>query len=56
MGVFPYLKILKDFFFLTGKDQAHSADSHGEGTESAADFGGREFDPAAPLIKHSVPG
>jgi len=44
------------WFFLTGKDQAYSADSDGEGTESAADFGGRESDPTAPLIKQNIPG
>lgn len=52
-------KILKYVFlggFFAGKDQAHSADSDGERTESAANFGGRESDPAAPLIKQSIPG
>ncbi len=44
------------FFFLTGKDQAHSADSDGEGTQGAANFGGRESDPTAPLIKQNIPG
>ncbi len=43
-------------FFLTGKDQAYSADSDGEGTQGAANFGGRESDPAASLIKQNIPG
>lgn len=56
--VFAISKILRDyaFFFLTGKDQAHSADSDGEGTQSAANFRGTESDPTAPLIKQNIPG
>ena len=51
-------KILRDYvlFFFTGKDQAHSADSDGEGTQGAANFGGTESDPTAPLIKQNIPG
>lgn len=54
-------KILRDYvfffwFFFTGKDQAYSANSDGEGTQSAANFGGTESDPAAPLIKQNIPG
>lgn len=43
-------------FFFTGKDQAYSADSYGEGTQSTANFGGTESDPIAPLIKQNIPG
>lgn len=44
------------FFFYTGKDQAHSANSDGEGTQGTADFRGTESDPTAPLIKQNIPG
>lgn len=44
------------FYFFTGKDQAYSADSDGEGTQGAANFGGTESDPTAPLIKQNIPG
>lgn len=46
------------FFFVgfTGKDQAYSADSDGEGSQGAAHFGGTESDPTAPLIKQNIPG
>lgn len=44
------------FFFFTGEDQAHSANSDGEGTQGAADFRGTESDPTAPLIKQNIPG
>lgn len=53
------MKILRDYvfcFFFTGKDQAYSADSDGEGTQGAANFGGTESDPTAPLIKQNIPG
>lgn len=50
-------EILRDYVFsLTGKDQAHSADSDGERTQGAANFGGTESDPTAPLIKQNIPG
>lgn len=57
-------KILRDYvfffilllFFVTGKDQAYSADSDGERTQGAANSGGKESDPAAPLIKQNIPG
>lgn len=57
---FPMSKILRVyflfFFFSTGKDQAYSADSDGEGTQGAANFGGTESDPTLPLIKQNIPG
>lgn len=51
-----YFDYFIQFFFYTGKDQAHSANSAGEGTQGAADFRGTESDPAAPLIKQNIPG
>lgn len=51
-------KILREYVFfpLTGKDQAYSADSDGEGTQGTAHFGGRESYPTVPLIKQNIPG
>lgn len=63
---FSLSKILRDyvvflflflcFLFLTGEDQANSANSYGEGTQGAANFGGTKSDPTAPLIKQNIPG
>lgn len=50
------LIILSNYYFYTGKDQAHSANSDGEGTQGAADFRGTESDAAAPQIKQNIPG
>lgn len=52
--VVHYLEIA--FVFFTGKDQANSADSNGEGTQGTANFGGTGSDPRAPLIKQNIPG
>lgn len=54
--VFHFDYFILFFFFFTGKDQAHSANSYGEGTQGAADFRGTESDPTAPLIKQNIPG
>lgn len=59
--VFQCLKYEKIMFLFvvvvfTGKDQAHSANSDGEGNQSAAHFGGTTCDPTAPLIKQNIPG
>lgn len=43
-------------FLYTGKDQAYSANSDGEGTQGTADIRGTKSDPTAPLIKQNIPG
>lgn len=54
--LFYFDYFIQFFFPYTGKDQAHSANSDGEGTQGAADFRGTESDPTAPLIKQNIPG
>lgn len=54
--LFYFDYFIQCFFFYTGKDQAHSANSDGEGTQGTADFRGTESDPTAPLIKQNIPG
>lgn len=56
MSQFYFILIILFAFLCTGKDQAHSANSDGEGTQGTANIRGTKSDPTAPLIKQNIPG